>query len=706
MSRMTFKNYGGSYQLRIRDSQDLEKIQVLDEVHWAAISIPTNSLNCDKAFTSYVDTDNNGRIRPSELKAAWSWLTQVLADRRRMSEGSDILRLQDIDTHNSEGQKLLAAAKLILTNLNMPTKNEISLAQVRDVQSIMANAENNGDGIIPPEVTVNADLARFITAIMDTVGSRMDACGKPGIGEEELKAFLNEAEAYLAWKAQGEIPKGQEYTEIMPWGIETEKAYDLIQSVEEKIEQFFAQCALVKFDKRAAAQMQLREQELAEIDFTDTVQMLNRLKGSPLLLPNLEGVLYLEGEINPLYAAPLLELREKIFKRVLGKSVERLNEKDWRQVKNTFRSYQTWFESKQGDKVEKIGQNQLRSYIEGSYQVQTNELIEKDLAVANDLNQIKNLEKVILYQRWLMVLANNFVSFADLYNPTTRALFEMGTLIIDERQICFTMSVRDRETHKKASKRSSMHLLYVEVTGRQDTDAKFEIVAPVTSGSAEGLHIGKRGIFFTVDGCEWDAEVVDIVVNPISVSESVKVPFQNFAAFIKKQFDKTAKSSEEKLVSTSSSASTSGAARDLMLGGGLAIAALGSSFAYITQALSQVKPTQVLITLLGLAMVVLLPGILSGFVKIRKRDMSGLLEASGWAVNVRMRINTKMGRLFTHRPYLPKKAHKKRRDVVGKFIKELECNVSQPIRSATYVFLLIFFVLCAISVYIGIYRLS
>ena len=700
MSRMTFRNYGGSYQLRIQDAQDLEKIQVLDEVHWAAISIPTNSLNCDKAFTAYVDTDKNGRIRPSELKAAWSWLVQVLADRQRMSEGSDILRLQDIDTHNPEGQKLHAAAELILTNLNMQAKNEISLAQVRDVQSIMANAENNGDGIIPPEVAANADLAQFITSIMDTVGSQMDACGKPGIGEDELKKFFNEAETYLAWKAQGEIPKGQESTEIMPWGIDTQKAYDLIKNVEEKIEQFFAQCALVKFDKRAAAQMQFREQELAEIDFTDTAQMLSRLKDSPLISPNSEGLLNFEGEINPLYAATLLELREKVLKRVLGNSVERLNEKDWRKVKNIFRSYQTWFENKQGAKVEKLGQDQLRSYLEGSYQEQASELIKKDLAVANDLNQIKNLEKVILYQRWLMVLANNFVSFADLYNPNTRALFEMGTLIIDERQIGFTMGVRDRQAHKKVSQRSSMHLLYVEVTGRQDTDAKFEIVAPVTSGSAEGLHVGKRGIFFTVDGREWDAEVVDIVVNPISVSESVKVPFQKFAAFIKKQIEKMTKSSEEKLVSKSSSASSSGAARDLMLGGGLAIAALGSSFAYITKALSQVKPTQVLSALLGLAMVVLLPGILAGFMKIRKRDMSGLLEASGWAVNVHMRINTKMGRLFTHTPYLPKKAHKERRDAVGKFVKELGYKTSQSMRPTTYVFLFILLVLCAIFLYV------
>jgi len=39
MSRMIFRNYGGSYQLRIQNAEDLEKIQLLDEVHWAATSI-------------------------------------------------------------------------------------------------------------------------------------------------------------------------------------------------------------------------------------------------------------------------------------------------------------------------------------------------------------------------------------------------------------------------------------------------------------------------------------------------------------------------------------------------------------------------------------------------------------------------------------------------------------------------------------------
>ena len=143
-----------------------------------------------------------------------------------------------------------------------------------------------------------------------------------------------------------------------------------------------------------------------------------------------------------------------------------------------------------------------------------------------------------------------------------------------------------------------------------------------------------------------------------------------------------------------SQSGASGTARDLLLGGGLAIAALGSSFAYITKALSDVKPVQVLIALLGLVLVVLLPGIFAGFVKIRKRNLSGLLEASGWAVNAHMRINTQMGRLFTHTPDLPKDARKERRDTVSKFVKQFGYQSSQSMRTIVFVLMFIVLLLC------------
>ena len=700
MSQLIFKNYRGSHQLRIQNAQDLEKIQVLDDAHWAATSVPINSLNCDYAFASYVDTDQNNRIRTDELKVAQAWLFRFLANRSRLSEATDVLKLSDIDTSHPEGKKLRVAAELILTNLNLPDAKEISLAQVRDVQSIMASSANNGDGIIPPEATTDPDLVQFITSVMETVSSVLDASGKPGISEEQLKVFFHEAQSYLAWKAKGEIPKGDRTSEVMPWGTETPQAYELVVSLEEKIEQYFTQCAMVRFDERSAAQMQLRQKELEEIDFTDKSMMEARLKNAPLALPNPEGILELEAMLNPLYIERLFALKEKVLKRALGGSVKQLTEKHWDKVRAIFAPYRVWLEGKQGIKVEKLGTDRLRTYLNGPYRQQTSELIAKDLAVADDLNQIHNLEKLILYQRWLMELTNNFVSFANFYTPQRRSLIEAGTLVIDGREMTFSMRVQDRQAHKKIAENSFMYLLYLEVTGHQEKDIKFEIVTAVTSGSAGGLRIGKRGIFFTIDGREWDAEVVDIVENPISPWESVKAPFKQFTGFIRKQIDKFSKSSQAKLETSVAVPSASGTTRDLLLGGGIAIAALGSAFAYITKALSQIKAVHILGMLVGLAAFILLPGMIIGFAKIRKRDMSVLLEASAWAVNVHMRLNATLGRLFTHIPRLPEGARKERRDVVVQFVKEFGYSSLRSRRLAIVVLITILIVLGLVLVLI------
>ncbi|MCK4851580.1 MAG: hypothetical protein KAS86_00555, partial [Candidatus Omnitrophica bacterium] len=525
------------------------------------------------------------------------------------------------------------------------------------------------DGIIPPEATGDADLAAFTRSVMDTVGSTMDASGKPGISGKEINEFFREAESYLDWKAKGEHPGGGETAEVMPWGAETPRAYQLVAGLGEKIEQYFTQCEIVAFDERARDEMRFSQKELEETDFTDQQAMEARLKDAPLAAPGPEGILSLDGKSNPLYTERLLELREKVVKRVLGGSAGQLSKGEWERVKNIFAPHRRWLEARQGAKVEKLGADILRSYLDGSYNERLNGLIAKDLARADDLEQIHDLEKLILYQKWFMKLANNFVSFADLYDPKQRALFEKGTLVIGGREITFTMEIHDRQAHRIVADKSYMYLLYLEVTGREAEDIKFEIMAPVTSGTADGLRIGKRGIFFTTDGREWDAEIVDITANPVSIWESVKAPFGQFAGFIKTQIDKFGSSGQGGLETALSRPSASGITRDLLLGGSIAIAALGTAFAFIVKALSQVKPVHVLAALGGIIIIVLLPGIIMGVTRIRKRDLSVLLEASGWAVNVRMRLGSALGRLFTHTPRLPKGARRERRDTVTQFVR-------------------------------------
>ena len=74
---------------------------------------------------------------------------------------------------------------------------------------------------------------------------------------------------------------------------------------------------------------------------------------------------------------------------------------------------------------------------------------------------------------------------------------------------------------------------------------------------------------------------------------------------------------------------------------------------------------------LGIFVLLFVPGFIMGLIKIRKRNMSVLLEASGWAVNVRMRLSGALGRLFTHVPPLPKGAKREGRDMVKAFSKQL-----------------------------------
>ena len=125
----------------------------------------------------------------------------------------------------------------------------------------------------------------------------------------------------------------------------------------------------------------------------------------------------------------------------------------------------------------------------------------------------------------------------------------------------------------------------------------------------------------------------------------------------------------------------------------MAIAALGSSFAYAAKALSQVKLTHILVTLAGLLFIVLLPGVIAGFIKIRKRDMSVLLEALGLAVNVRMRLSHTLGELFTHTPPLPKGSRRDRNDTLEHFLKRLGYASLSLRRIAVLVFIAVLIVL-------------
>ena len=93
----------------------------------------------------------------------------------------------------------------------------------------------------------------------------------------------------------------------------------------------------------------------------------------------------------------------------------------------------------------------------------------------------------------------------------------------------------------------------------------------------------------------------------------------------------------------------------MLLGGGLAIAALGSALAYMSNKLAE-NPWAILIGVVIAVLAVMCPISIVAFVKLRKRNLSAILEGSGWAINARMRLTRKQGKAFTQRPRYPKGA--------------------------------------------------
>jgi len=678
MDGIALQRLGGTYQAVIEKPGDLGLLSRLDETRWVATSIPIESLACDEKFARYVDTDQNGRIRADELKAAQQWLFHMLADRGHLAEGTATLRLADVDTRHDDGRNLCAAAQRILANLGVPDATEITLDQVRSRQAIFAQGLANGDGIIPPGAVEDPGLAEFIKDVLATAGGAPDASGSEGVDAAALDRFLAEARAYLDWHAAGRIPAGEDHTDVMVWGDDTPGAYKALTEVEARIDDYFARCAAARFE-RLLVDGSAGVAPLPASPAIEAPSLEDRLRAAPLAPLNPEAVLPLDDTLNPLDRAHVRLFSDEALSRALGGEVTSLTQEQWGQVKAMFQAYRAWQAGKKGACVEPLGVEKLRACVEGPLPDALRRLIAEDEEAAADLKQLENLERLVLYQQGLMQLANNMVSLSELFDPGRTSLVEMGTLIMDGRRFTFNVRVTHRAAHKAVAAQSRICVLYLEVVGRDGND-KFDVATAVTAGEARGLRVGKRGIFYTTDGREWDAVVVDMIPNPIGLGEALRAPFARIGDFIEKQIERftsarytdlekevgkhvstaeksvadgtrllpgsTGKADSRALPAPGPALSRSGAIRDLLLGGGVAVAALGSSFAFIARTLTTNTSTLV-VALVGLVMVVMVPTAIMAIVRLKRRSLTPILEACGWAMNANIRLTRDLGVLFT-----------------------------------------------------------
>lgn len=689
----SFQRLGGSYQPLVESSSDLDSILSLDESQWAATSAPIDSLNCDRDFLVFIDDDNNGRIRTDEVKRSLSWLLRTLKDRSGIDVAAGALKLSSIDPSSPDGPAILEAATLALKTLGLPGDSEISLDQIRERQKAIADGLRNGDGVIHPEALPGDDAAVFIRDIMDAFGGKLDSKGRAGVDKELLERFVAEAEPHLKWLLEAELPKGAESSAVMPFGHATKDMREAIAGLRAKIDEYFDCCkalsmpldeSSVRFGREAG------DEGLRGVDPLDAVAMKSFMDSAPLAEPRRTCALPLREGVNPLWQDRLASFSKSVLARA-QMPTDKLSLTDWERLKKLFEPYESWLARKGSGLLDKIPVQRLARHLENGLPDKLRKLIDEDLAVAKEMRSCDLLRKLILYQANFLEFCNNFVSLKSLFNPERTSMIQAGRLVMGGRHFTLATKVADIDEHKKIALRSDICIMYLKLsTGEREKLRTMSIAVGVTSGFMGNLYVGKNGVFFTPDGVVWDAKVVDLLSQPVSFSEALRMPFYKVGEFMGRQADRffstKGKEIEEKAsqipVAAAPQAPKPNAMNGsmLLMGGGVGIAALGTSFAFMAQALGNVSLAGICGLIGGVMLIFGGPVLAVSVYKLWRRNIAMFLEAGGWAINEPLRMTRMMGLIFTHKPELPGGARLLSKDLVSPFFKTLNLAPSKARR--------------------------
>ncbi len=669
--RWRFFRAGGFDQVRLQSGADLMALDQLDQKLWVALACPTQGLEFDSKTLALIDTDKDGRIRAPEIIAAAKWAGSCLRDPDELVQGAPALSLRSIDDGTAEGKQLLASAKQILTNLGKEDAAAITVEDTEDTTKIFAQTIFNGDGIVPADSAEDPGIRSVITEIIDCLGGETDRSGKPGVSQAKVDQFFNDAKAYVAWSEQSE----RDPANIMPLGKATPAAAAALTAVKAKVDDYFARCRLAAFDNRAIAALNRQESEYLALAATDMSNTASEVAGFPLARIEAAKPLALTAGVNPAWAAALAKFQAETVQPALGQR-ETITEAEWLKINERLAPYNAWLAAKPTTPIEKLGVKRARELVAGPAKGAIEALIVKDKALEPEANSIAAVDRLARYHRYLFKLLNNFVAFRDFYASREKAVFQAGVLFLDQRSCELCLRVEDPGKHATMAGLAGAYLAYCECV-RKTTGEKMQIVAAFTGGDSDNLMVGRNGIFYDRKGRDWDATITKIVDNPISVRQAFWSPYKRFVRMIEEQVAKRAAAADAAAPQKMQLAAQATATADqkkpaepkkldtgVVAALGVAVGAIGTAISAMVTGVLRLPGWQMPLVLVGLLLVISGPSVIIAWLKLRKRNLGPILDANGWAVNARAKINLPFGGSLTKVASVPPGAE---RDLVDPF---------------------------------------
>ena len=631
------------------------------------MSCPVNDLEIDRRTLDLIDTDQNGQIRVPEILEAVRWVTSLLNDPGCLLHSNDSFPLSAINERTEEGATLLNSAREILKNLGRAGEDFLTVADTSDLQKIFSDSRFNGDGIITEDSATEEPEKKLIADIISVMGSETDRGGKPGISDAMLDNFLLQCGVYAEWYAQKETATKT----ILPLDENTPEAYAAWDAVRAKVDDYFLRVRLAEYEPQTAPVLNLQLAAVESITAQNLGLHGDEIAAYPIARIEPDGKLHLSKSLNPAWEARINSFRELVALRLLPGTTE-ISAREWEQISAVCRGYGDWILAKQGAVVEPLGIDSIRAILSGNQPQKLKDLIEQDLSLATEAGNMILVDKLVRYHCDLFTLLKNFVTFNDFYTPGHKAIFQAGTLYIEQRSCDLCIRVRDMTKHSSLASFSGMFLVYCECKSRA-TAEKMTIVAALTNGDIDNLVVGRNALFYDRAGQDWDATIIKIIDNPISIRQAFFSPYRKLSRFIETQINKAASSQDEKVSGNLSKGVETMPAKveetktkkeaappfdvgkfvGIFAAIGLALGAIGSALASVIAGFMKLEWWKIPFALMGLLLLISGPSMIMAYLKLRKRNLAPILDANGWAINAMVAVNIQFGNMLTHLAELP-----------------------------------------------------
>lgn len=591
---------GGVTRVNIETGEDIAHLNELDQKLWTVLSCPVSGLEFDEKTLKLMDADGDGKIRVNEMIAVAEWLKKVLKDLDYLLQGKDNISFSDIQTDTDEGKTVMQAADLILSKLGKE-QTFISLDDVNEYMSIF---------------------------------------------EEKCKA------EYSADNTEPFTP---------PYGDLSDDALAAVNAVRAKIADHFMRCKLAQFDEDATAALDVQVEKIAAISDSNLSDNIAEIAQYPLSRPNKEALLYINAGLNPAWIKDIATVRNLVLD-VDYPGKESISEDEWNAVIAKIDAYAAW---------KSAGETAMNEAI--AAQLETH-------AAA-----IAPVERLVRYCRDYFKLIHNYVVFKDFYNRNddNLAVFQAGKLYIDQRCCDLCVKVTDMGKQLAMAGTSGLYLIYCSCTSKVKGQT-IDVVAALTDGDVNSLYEGKNAIFYDRNGLDWDATVTKIIDNPISIRQAFWSPYRKFGNWVTDKITKSASEKESKQFdemtakadsSTTDLATNMAKANKQMQGSDTAkkpatpfdiakfagiFAAIGMAIGFIGQALVKIAAGitanwyNLPLMILAIIVVISGPSMFLAWLKLKRRNLGPVLNANGWAINSKIKINTTFGATLTSMAKYPK----------------------------------------------------